>query len=105
MAKHPQQIVEEQLVAQMQKLCNCFAAKYLSNSLKVSGFENLILKLFTKIKKGITFVPTVLATLPVRTASQGEAFAFIRVPFLYNYTSHVFFKSSSGGFFINQHYR
>ncbi|NII82085.1 type III secretory pathway component EscU [Pedobacter sp. SG908] len=36
-----------------------------------------IKELFLIPKKGITFVSTVLATLPIRTASQGGSFAFI----------------------------
>ncbi|MDF2450430.1 MAG: hypothetical protein K0R26_2934 [Bacteroidota bacterium] len=36
-----------------------------------------MLNIIANIKNSLTFVSTVLATLPIRTASQGESFAFI----------------------------
>ena len=40
-----------------------------------------MLKKSLNIKISTIFVPTVLATLPIGTASQGESFAFYNFPF------------------------
>ncbi len=78
MAKQPEQIVEEQLVAQSK--ASRFGVFNHFKSLKINSIKNLTLKMFTEFKKGITFVTTVLATLKFeRTAYQGESFAFYRV--------------------------
>jgi hypothetical protein len=73
MAKQPEQILEEQLVAQLQRLCYGLAQFHYHKSLTINSFNNLILKMFTKFKKDITFIPTVPLLLPVRTA-QGSFF-------------------------------
>jgi len=76
MAKQPEQIVEEQLVARSK--CSRFGVFNLFKSLKINSIKNLTLKMFTEFKKGITFVTTVLATLKFeRAAYQGGSFAFI----------------------------
>lgn len=53
--------------------------------LSCSGFDVIMTKTIQKgiafIKNSGIFASTVLATLPLRTASQGESFAFI--PFLF----------------------
>lgn len=49
------------------------------------------------------FVSTVLATLPIRTASQGESFAFKRFLTQNNIPSTPLFDAHLGGFFILRH--
>ncbi len=49
----------------------------------------LIWKMWNKIRKCGKFAVTVLATLPIRTASQGGSFAFIAFPQIL-YTPQVF---------------
>jgi len=48
-------------------------------------------------RNSVTFVSTVLATLPVRTASQGESFAFKTFS---NTPSLPLFDAHLGGFFM-----
>jgi len=48
----------------------------------------------------ITFVLTVLTTLPVRSASQGESFAFIGFTDFFKYTSQADFQSHLWGAFL-----
>jgi hypothetical protein len=73
MAKQPEQILEEQLVAQINAFAFDLNGYFLCKILKVNIFKNIVLKMFTGFKKGITFVPTVPLLLPVRTA-QGSFF-------------------------------
>jgi len=63
MAKQPEQILEEQLVAQSKG--SRFGVLNLFKSLKSNAIKNLILKMFTEFKKGITFESTVPLLLPV----------------------------------------
>jgi len=67
MAKQPEQIVEEQLVARSK--CSRFGVFNLFKSLKNNSIKNLTLKMFTEFKKGITFVTTVPVLHTVRSAS------------------------------------
>ncbi len=61
-----------------------------------------MLKLLGNTKKVYTFVPTVLATLPIRTASQGESFAFNSFLFQNNTPSTPLNNAHMEGFlFIN----
>jgi len=71
MAKHPEQLVEEQLVAKSKG--SRFGVFNHFKSLKINSVKNLTLKMFTEFKKGITFASTVPLLLPVRTA-QGSFF-------------------------------
>ena len=59
--------------------------------------------MFANIKNYITFVPTVLATLPIRTASQGESFAFNGLLIQNNTPSLPFLDAHLGGFFFLNH--
>jgi hypothetical protein len=52
------------------------------------------------IKNPCTFVSTVLATLPTRTASQGESFAFIKLRFQNNTPSTPLNNAHLEGFFF-----
>ena len=69
MAKQPEQILEEQLVAQLQKLGYGLVCFRLYKLLIFRLFGNLILKIFTESKKGVTLVSTVPALHTVRSAS------------------------------------
>jgi hypothetical protein len=108
MSKQPEQIVEEQLVAKLQRFGYGFVVFILFKSLKTNIIKILTLKMFTEFKKGITFVITVLATLKSeRAAYQGEAFAFIG--FLKNinntsYASSVCSESILRGSFFYSHF-
>jgi hypothetical protein len=74
----PEQLLEEQLVAQIKVLAIGLVCFIKFKTLKINSIKNLTLKMFTEFKKGVTFVPTVLATLQFeRTAYQGGSFAFI----------------------------
>lgn len=56
----------------------------------VAGENNLIIKVTKSVQnanKCSTFALTVLTTLPDRSASQGESFAFIDFPNYFRYTS------------------
>jgi hypothetical protein len=104
MAKQPEQILEEQLVAQLQKLGYglCYFSTF--KTFKINNIKNLTLKMFAAFKKEITFAPTVLATLKSeRSAYQGESFAFIGFP-QYNNTPPLphlqFQKAHLGGLFF-----
>ena len=80
MAKQPEQILEEQLLEQNKVLSFFSAPLSHFKVLKINSIKNLTLKMLTEFKKGITVVSTVLATLKsVRTAYQGESYAFIGV--------------------------
>ena len=52
------------------------------------------------MKKSSTFVATVLATLPVRSASQGESFAFKGFLLKFNTTSLPLYDAHLGVFFF-----
>lgn len=67
MAKQPEKILEEQLVAQSKG--SSFGIFNNFKSLKDNRIKNLTLKMFTEFKKGITFAPTVPALHTVRSAS------------------------------------
>jgi hypothetical protein len=69
MAKQPEQILEEQLVGQEQRLGYglVFFIKY--KMLKINIIENLTLKMHTELKIRCTFAPTVPALHTVRSAS------------------------------------
>ena len=69
MAKQPEQIVEEQLVAQSKAWVVGLVDFTLFKALKIIFIKNLTLKMFTEFKKGITFALTVLALHTVRSAS------------------------------------
>jgi hypothetical protein len=60
--------------------------------------SNIIRVLYIIPKKSITFVLTVLATLPIRTASQGGSFAFIAFPLKYISLLKVHFNMCLEGF-------
>jgi hypothetical protein len=88
MLKQPEQILEEQLVAQLQRLGYGLVCFSLFKSLKTNRIKNLFLKNAYRIQKGVTFASTVLATLKSeRTAYQGGSFAFIGFP-KNSYTAH-----------------
>ena len=69
MAKQPEQIVEEQLVAQSKGLAFVLVTPSLFKTLKNNSIIILILKMYTEFKKGVTFAPTVPALHTVRSAS------------------------------------
>ena len=69
MAKQPEQILEEQLVAQSKALSFGLVVFSMPKSVKINVIKNLTLKMFTEFKKGITFVSTVPALHTVRSAS------------------------------------
>jgi hypothetical protein len=76
MASQPEQIVEEQLVAPNIAFVYIYSIKLLFKPSNSKIFLQISLKKFTEFKKGITFAPTVLATLKSKkTAYQGESFA------------------------------
>lgn len=57
-----------------------------------------IYELFVIPQKGVIFVSTVLATLPIRTASQGESFALITI--FKNTPPMPLNDAHLGGFFV-----
>jgi len=59
-----------------------------------------MLKIISDIKKSVAFVPTVLATLPIRTASQGESFDSKSSLTQNNTPSMPLFDAHLGGFFM-----
>ncbi len=69
MAKQPEQILEEQLVAQLQRLGYGLASYSFIKSLNFNIFKNFNLKMVPKTKKDITFASTVPALHTVRSAS------------------------------------
>lgn len=59
-------------------LTNQIYSRYIAPLIGLSFVvSNIIKALYLMPEKSITFVLTVLATLPIRTASQGGSFAFI----------------------------
>ena len=80
MAKQSELILEEEFVAQSKAWLVSSVDFNQLKALKINSIKNLTLKMFTEFKKGITFAATVLATLKsVRTAYQGESYAFIGI--------------------------
>jgi hypothetical protein len=63
--------------------------------LKKIVIQNIIT---VKLKKYCTFVSTVLTTLPIRTASQGESFAFINFSITILLPPSCLIKPRLGGF-------
>jgi hypothetical protein len=77
MAKQPEQILEEQLIAQLQKLGYIEVALSLIKYLKISDFKNLTSNIYTYFKKGITFVQTFLDLYTVRSKIRSSSFESI----------------------------
>jgi hypothetical protein len=69
MTKQPEQISEEQLVAQLQRLGYGLMDLNLLKTSQINIIKSLTLKMFTEFKKGVTFVPIVPALHTVRSAS------------------------------------
>lgn len=61
--------------------------------------KKLLKNIVIRIKR-YTFGVTVLATLPIRTASQGESFAFKSILFSKQYTSLASLRCTLGGSFL-----
>jgi hypothetical protein len=98
MTKQPEQILEEQLVAQIKAWDVYLADVKPFNILKTSNIKNLILKMFTELKKGVTLAPTVPLLLPVRSAQGSFS---IRSNFTNNNTPPMpLHDAHLGGFFF-----
>lgn len=78
MAKQPEQILDEQLIAQIFNLGWSTAIFFRFRSIKINSIKNLTVKMFTEFKKDINFVSTVLATLKSeRVAYQDESYSTV----------------------------
>jgi hypothetical protein len=77
MAMQPEQILEEQLVVQLQKVGHVEVTLSPIKNLKISDFKNLTLNMYIVFKKGITFVQSVLDLYTVRPEFRSSSFESI----------------------------
>ncbi len=73
----PEQILEEQLVVQLQKVGHVEVTLSPIKNLKISDFKNLTLNMYIVFKKGITFVQSVLDLYTVRPEFRSSSFESI----------------------------
>jgi hypothetical protein len=77
MNSQPEQILEEQLVGQLQKLGYSEVALSPIKHLKISVFKNLTMNMYIVFKKGIKFVLSVLDLYTVRSVFRSSFFESI----------------------------
>jgi uncharacterized membrane protein YgcG len=100
MAKQPEQILEEQLVEQLQRLNYGLgyikAEKELIQQMHSQSTVKKIKEMFTESKNSITFAPTVPVLLPVRSACG----SFFLNKIQNNTPSMPLFEAHLEGFFV-----